>query len=363
MKKLVLVCFGFLCSVLASGQTNFQKLTLDEACAKAKVENKLVFVDLYTSWCAPCKLMANEVFPDVELGKFMNEYFVCVKYDAGTEQDGAELAKKFNVQAYPTFLMLNVDKELENQIVGATLKPLDFMAQVEAAMKASLANLERKYVRGDRDVLFLTGYLKALVMASMYSKAQEVCTVLFEVLPDKDKSNRNYWFIFEDQSLAPVGSLFMDFLISHFKQFSRSLGEEKVLNRLSEAFEIKLRDMIRGRERMDDLDKVVKQMAPHHFNSRERLDVYVALAKALRTARKDTCEKNVEKLLGLCEKEFPRMEGKDLVYFYFPVTIYIANVGTKEQYERVYKLHEYVHEYTNYDPLRIGLGNMMNGGK
>ena len=160
MKKLLLIYVGIFCSVLALGQTNFQKLTLDEACTKAKAEKKLIFVDLYTSWCAPCKMMADKVFPDVKLGAFMNERFVCVKYDTGADKDGSELAKKFNVQAYPTFLILNVDKGLENQIVGATLEPLDFMNQVEVALKASLASLGQQYANGNRDVSFLTDYLK-----------------------------------------------------------------------------------------------------------------------------------------------------------------------------------------------------------
>ena len=149
MKKLLLIYVGIFCSVLALGQTNFQKLTLDEACTKAKAEKKLIFVDLYTSWCAPCKMMADKVFPDVKLGAFMNERFVCVKYDTGADKDGSELAKKFNVQAYPTFLILNVDKGLENQIVGATLEPLDFMNQVEVALKASLASLGQQYANGN----------------------------------------------------------------------------------------------------------------------------------------------------------------------------------------------------------------------
>lgn len=38
MKKLLLIYVGIFCSVLVFGQTNFQKLTLDEACTKAKVE-------------------------------------------------------------------------------------------------------------------------------------------------------------------------------------------------------------------------------------------------------------------------------------------------------------------------------------
>ena len=59
MKKFLLIYVGILYSVLAFGQTNFQKLTLNEACEKAKAEGKMVFVDLYTSWCGPCKVMSS----------------------------------------------------------------------------------------------------------------------------------------------------------------------------------------------------------------------------------------------------------------------------------------------------------------
>ena len=363
MKKVLLVSIGILCAVLTFGQTNFQKLTLDEACARAKADKKLVFVDLYTSWCAPCKIMADKVFPDAKLGKFMNERFVCVKYDTGADKDGAELAKKFNVQAYPTFLILNTDKGLENQIIGATLDIQEFIGQVEEAMKASIANMERQYASGDRSVPFLTNYLKALLRASMSSKAQEVCASLLDVLPAQEKSNRDYWFIFSDQMLSPAGSPSMDYLFSHFDQFTRSLGEEKVLNRISEALDIKLRDIIRGRE-IEDLDKVTEQMKPHHFNSRSRMDVYVALARAMRDAWADAENKEkIEKVLVLCETEFPKIDGKDLVWFYFPVTMFVSNTGTEIQRERVRKLHRYIYEHTDYNRLRAALGNMIMGSK
>ena len=39
----------------------FEDLTFKEALAKAKAENKLVFMDCYTSWCGPCKKMLNTV--------------------------------------------------------------------------------------------------------------------------------------------------------------------------------------------------------------------------------------------------------------------------------------------------------------
>ena len=54
---------------------------LPQAAAKAKKENKLVFVDCYTQWCGPCKKMARDIFPQEKVGKFMNERFVNVKID------------------------------------------------------------------------------------------------------------------------------------------------------------------------------------------------------------------------------------------------------------------------------------------
>ena len=223
MKKILLIYVGILCSVLAFGQTNFRKLTLNEACERAKAEGKMVFVDLYTSWCGPCKMMAADVFPNVQLGEFMNERFVCVKYDTGAEDDGKALAQKFNVQAYPTFLLLNTDQGLENQIVGATLDPLEFKKMVTEAMSASLANLGKQYAGGNREASFLNHYLQELLKAQMMTEAQEVRAELFKALPDAGKSDRQYWYIYDNEQLSPVGSEAMDFLFAHFDQFRESM--------------------------------------------------------------------------------------------------------------------------------------------
>ena len=111
MRKLLFMTMGLFCSMMVFGQTNFQHLTLGEAVAKAKAEGKMVFVDLYTSWCVPCKMMADKIFPDPKLGEFMNEKFVCVKYDTEKEEAGKVLAGKYSVLAYPTFLILNSNQE------------------------------------------------------------------------------------------------------------------------------------------------------------------------------------------------------------------------------------------------------------
>ena len=79
---------------------------LSEAIARAEEEDKLVFIDFYTTWCLPCKLMDEDVFTDRELGRYMNERFVSLKVNA-EEGNGVNLASLYEVRAYPTLLFLD----------------------------------------------------------------------------------------------------------------------------------------------------------------------------------------------------------------------------------------------------------------
>lgn len=73
---------------------------------RAESENKMVFLDFYTDWCMPCKLMDEDVFTDKEIGRYFNENFLSMKIDAESEA-GRNLAGIFEVRAYPTLIFLN----------------------------------------------------------------------------------------------------------------------------------------------------------------------------------------------------------------------------------------------------------------
>ncbi len=81
---------------------------LESVLKRAKAENKLVFVDFYTSWCMPCKIMEQGAFVDYDLADFMNKNFLNVRVNA---EDGIGKTHKNNflVFAYPTLLFLNGD--------------------------------------------------------------------------------------------------------------------------------------------------------------------------------------------------------------------------------------------------------------
>ena len=82
MSKLFLLVVTMSWSIIASAQgIDFFHGSYEEALKKARSENKGIFVDVYTSWCGPCKKMAREVFTQAGVGDYFNTHFVCLKLD------------------------------------------------------------------------------------------------------------------------------------------------------------------------------------------------------------------------------------------------------------------------------------------
>lgn len=105
------------------------ELTWKEVQAKAKAENKYIFMDCFTTWCGPCKYMSANIFPQEEVGTFFNKNFVSVKVQmdktAGDNEsvkkwydDAKGIETKYAIAAYPTFLYFSPEGKLVHQVVG-----------------------------------------------------------------------------------------------------------------------------------------------------------------------------------------------------------------------------------------------------
>lgn len=77
----------------------------------AKENNKLVFIDVYTDWCMPCKMMDEDVFSDKKLGEYFNENFISYKANAEA-LPGADIAQLYEVLGYPTLLFIDAGGNL-----------------------------------------------------------------------------------------------------------------------------------------------------------------------------------------------------------------------------------------------------------
>lgn len=107
--------------------------TLTEIRQAAAKANKLIFVDIYTVWCGPCKFLSSDIFPKESVGKFMNEKFINAKFDA-EKGEGIEIAKAFDVKGYPTMLILDKDGKEQGRIVGAERTPEAFIEKVKSTL-------------------------------------------------------------------------------------------------------------------------------------------------------------------------------------------------------------------------------------
>jgi len=57
-------------------------LTIEEAQAQAKKAPKPLMVDVYTSWCGPCRMLDANTFSDARLAEYVNKNFYPVKFNA-----------------------------------------------------------------------------------------------------------------------------------------------------------------------------------------------------------------------------------------------------------------------------------------
>ena len=96
---------------------SFFEGSLQEGLEKAKSENKLLFVDCYTTWCGPCKILKQYTFRDANLGDYMKDNYVSLAIDMETDE-GQILAKKYGIEAYPTLLFLDKYGRVVNHQVG-----------------------------------------------------------------------------------------------------------------------------------------------------------------------------------------------------------------------------------------------------
>jgi thioredoxin-related protein len=86
MKKQILLVVAVLASTLSSAQL-IQWISLEEAIAAQKITPKKIFMDVYTDWCGPCKLLDKKTFQNPDVSKYISEHYYAVKFNAEGQEE------------------------------------------------------------------------------------------------------------------------------------------------------------------------------------------------------------------------------------------------------------------------------------
>lgn len=229
--RILLFAFAFLTlqTAYADG-IDFFHGTWEEALAEAKAQDKLIFVDAYTTWCGPCKRMAAQVFPDAQVGNFYNEQFVALKIDMEKEM-GIKFRQTYPVSAYPTLLYIDYDGTLVQKVKGAQTVENFIQIGKNALQKIDRSGqYEERYAAGDRDPELVYQYVKALNQAGKpsgpivheYLKAQTDLT-----------TPQNLKFLLA--AVATVDSRAFDLMEQHHAAILQQEGAEAVAQRVERA--------------------------------------------------------------------------------------------------------------------------------
>lgn len=95
----------------------FYEGSWEQALQKAKTDQKPIFIDIYATWCGPCKMLKKKTFPSKEAGDYFNANYICLSYD-GENGEGITMAEKYHITAYPTLIILNKNGDLINMQAG-----------------------------------------------------------------------------------------------------------------------------------------------------------------------------------------------------------------------------------------------------
>ncbi len=248
MKKIILLLFVSLLVIPAMAQTNFREIAYKEALAAAKAEKKLVFIDFYTSWCGPCKMMMKNIFPLKEVGDYLNAKFVCIKIDA-EKGEGPELAKKYKVKAYPTFVVIDATEKVLMTKEGGSMDGISFITSIDRQIDPNKTpeRMQQRYESGERTADLISAYA-GMKLEQVYksrrpdmSKREEAFKIVqdyFNGLNDRQKLAEENLFIYTSFTESPTDAI-ARYMIAHRNEFAPAV-KDKISKQIRDLYKIEI---------------------------------------------------------------------------------------------------------------------------
>jgi thioredoxin-related protein len=145
----------------SSGIHFVTEISWEDIKAKAKMSNKYILVDCYTTWCGPCKRMDREIFPNANIGELVNSKFISYRaqMDSSTfdqpyikkrYRDSEKLKNNYNITVFPTYLFFDPNGNLVNKSYGfKTVKQFSDLINSSLNPETQYFTIKEKYYKGE----------------------------------------------------------------------------------------------------------------------------------------------------------------------------------------------------------------------
>jgi len=353
MNRIIKLVAFVLIGICIEGNVNAQNWSVEfehtawkKVLKKAKKEKKLIFVDCYTSWCGPCKMMAKDVFTQDHVADYFNENFVNFKIDM-EKGEGPDLKPGWKINAYPTFLVINVEGEVIHRVVGAygADEFINYIKDAQTEDK-NFAALKKAYADGKRNGEFMFSYLRALRLANLSKEESRKANKYISSLPKEDLLKKENWNIIKYFMKNPLTDEFR-FVVKNRDQFAKMLGEKEIDEKIYNTYSKKIESFAyfypgNGREYdKAGFDRMIQDLQAADFSRNKEL---IALALKNEYSRQNDWSKFASVIDAAMDFALLKNYEKEFAY-YDSAAAMIAKVSKdKEMLERALRWATYAAE-------------------
>ncbi len=232
-KLFAIILASFLISNAFAQEIVFETGTWAEIKAKAKKENKLIFMDAFTTWCGPCKWMSKNIFTDKTVADYYNANFINAKIDM-EKGEGLDIAKEYKVSCYPNLVYIDGDGKLVHRAAGS-MEAAAFIDLGKTAYtpEKAFSAYQNKYDAGNRKPEFLTAYLD--IMSQTCLPTTSVATDYFASIKEEDILLPGNWNLLYHH-IADVNSAPFVYLVKNRKAFEEKYTVDSVNQKIYDTY-------------------------------------------------------------------------------------------------------------------------------
>ena len=234
----------------------------DAALKKAAEENKHIVVDFSGSdWCGWCKRLDKEVFATEAFKKAAAEKYVLLMVDSPMDKslltekatkENPKLAKKFEVEGYPTVVVLDPKGEEVCRLGYEKGGPEKYLEKLDAEIRD--APDVKKYIKPIEDVLNRYDEQMAEESRSVMEKVKEKFPK-----PDKELSKAEMKKLQREAMKYAQQVMFEDIYAKYVPLYEKAFAEAKAM-KVPENMESRKKELIEGQElTFDMLRKAIKK--------------------------------------------------------------------------------------------------------